>query len=857
MPFSRRLPLPRTFAMLALLLSAAPAFAQLQAGNQWPAPKLSSIFPLGGKAGTTVEVGVTGVDLDQPEALWFSHPGIKGAPSEPPSAADKEPEPKKTDPPAKGGGKKGMKKDSSPNTKISVTIDKDVPPGLYDVRLVNGKGISNPRVFVVGAGNDIAEKEPNNDVEQAQKVELGTTVNGVVSAPTDVDYFQVAAKKGQRVLLHVAGASIDSRITPELRVFDASNRQLGYVRALPYEDALLDFTAPADGDYLLRLNQFTYTAGTADFFYRLNVFAGPWIDAVFPPVMEAGKTTTVTLYGRGLPGGQPDPSAIQDGKVLDKLSLAVNAPAESGKLDVLGNIAPYQGTLSGFEYRLGGSNPKFVAFAQAPVAIENDDNDTAEKAQRVQVPGEIAGRIDKIRDRDWFAFEAKKGDVFVIDALSQRLGAPTDLYYKLMNVAKKQEITLQDDSAEILNPRGYFTAHRDPQSFRFAVPEDGTYQLLVGSHSADAVAGPAHVYRIRIAPEKPDFQLVVLPAEDYRADSCNIGRGGVASFLVIVHRLEGFKGDIALSVEGLPPGVACPPQVLSTTTKQGHLAIMAGDDAPEKWQGVVKLVGSSTVAGQKVVREARPASVTWGSANPQNNAPTVTRHDRALVLAIRNKAPLSVTPAKDKVAVLVGSKVEIPYKLKRIDPEFKGNFQVQTVQGELPAGIAVTNLTFAPGKDEQTMTVTTQATLVPGTYSLVLRGFGPIAPPKGKNVNTILPTAPVTIVAIPKQVATLTIDNPNPALKAGGEVTLNVKVARQFDYAGEFKVQLLPENAKGVTAEELTIGPGQNEGKIVLKLPEGGEPGPRPNLTLRAVATLEGLAINHDLKINVNAESKK
>ncbi len=856
MPLSRRFVLVPLVGSIVLLTSASAALAQLNAGNQWPNPKLTSIFPAGGKVGTTVEVGFTGVDLEQPEALWFSHPGIKGTPIVPPTP---EPDPKKVDPKKVDPKKPDPKKDPPPITKISVAIDKSVPTGLYDVRLVNGKGISNPRVFVVGELNEVLEKEPNNDVEQAQKIEMGTTINGVVSAPTDVDYFQLAAKKGQRILLHIAGASIDSRVSPELRVFDMSNRQLGYARAMPNEDTLLDFTAPADGDYLVRINQFTYTAGTAEFYYRLNAWPGPWIETVFPPVVEPGKASQIAVYGRGLPGGQPDPKAVHDGKVLEKLMVTVNAPGDVNKLDVLGFIPPHQGMLNGFQYRLGASNAKFIGFAQAPVIVENDDNDTPEKAQAIKLPCEIVGRVDKKRDRDWFAFDAKKGEVYIIDAACQRLGAPADLYYKLTNVAKKQELTLQDDNAETLHQRGYYTANRDPLPFRFVVPEDGKYHLQVGSHSADIVAGPAHVYRVRVAPEKPDFQLIVLAAEDYRADSCTIGRGGVNYFNVLANRLDGFKGDIALTIEGLPAGVACPPQSMNGATKQSLLAFAAADTAPEKFEGVIKVIGTATIAGQKVVREARPASVTWGAPNPQNNTPTVTRHDRSLVLAIRNKAPLSVTPAKDRVVVIVGDKIDIPYKLSRLDPEFKGNFQVQPQPGDLPAGMTVSNLAFAPGKDEQKLTVTTIATLIPGTYNVVLRGFAPIAPPKGKNVNTILPTAPVTIVAVPKQVAALTVDNGNPPLKLGGEATIALKVARQFDYAGEFKVQLMPENANGVTAQELTIGPGQNDAKIMLKIAGDAKPGARPNLTLRAVAVVEGLSINHDLKINVNVteEPKK
>jgi len=53
-----------------------------------------------------------------------------------------------------------------------VTIAPDTPLGLHDVRLVNKWGISNPRAFAVGDLPEVLEKEPNNDVNQAQRVEL-------------------------------------------------------------------------------------------------------------------------------------------------------------------------------------------------------------------------------------------------------------------------------------------------------------------------------------------------------------------------------------------------------------------------------------------------------------------------------------------------------------------------------------------------------------------------------------------------------------------------------------------------------------------------------------------------------------
>src|SRR5207248_1635303 len=96
--------------------------------------------------------------------------------------------------------------------------------------------------------------------------------------------------------------------------------------------------------------------------------------------------------------------------------------------------------------------------------------------------------------------------------------------------------------------------------------------------------------------------------------------------------------------------------------------------------------------------------------------------------------------------------------------------------------------------------------------------------------------------------------NPNPTVKLGTHVELLVKVNRQFDYEGEFKVHLeLPKGTQGVMADPVVIPAGQNEAKLVLHVPTAAAPGNRPNLIVRAVATVRGnVALNHDARINVN-----
>ena len=835
------------FAVVLVAVAAPHVHAQIVNGHQWPNPRLTYVAPAGGKIGTTVEVTFAGTDVDEPESLLFSHPGIKGTPIIP--------EMPKPDPKAKPDPKKVMT--PPPVTKFSVTIGKDVPLGFYDVRFVNKKGISNPRRFVVGDLTEVAEKEPNNDVEQAQKVEVGTTVNGTIAAGTDVDYFRFLGKKGQRIIITCLTASIDSRLDPEISVRNPQEVEIGYYRPVPQQDGLVDVTLPADGDYLIRLNKFTYTIASAEYFYRLSIATVPHIDAVFPPMIEPGKASQITLYGRNLPGGKPDPAAVINGQVLDKLTVSVTAPNTGlDQLNYSGIVSPISAGVDGFEYRLtgptGASNPMMMTFAKAPVILENDDNDTPDKAQVVPVPCEIAGRIDKKRDRDWYVFDAKKGDVLMIEVFSHRLGAPTDMYFVLKNLAAKQDITLQDDNPESPSLRFFTASNRDPAPYRFVVPADGKYHLMLASHTGDNDAGPHHIYRVRISPEKPDFRLIVMPPDETRPDTCTLWQGGTHHYTVYANRIDGFKGDITLSMEGLPAGVTCMPQTIAGAMKMTQLVVSAADNAAP-FAGAVRVVGTAIVGGQKIVHPARPASITWG-VPIQQNIVTITRLDRELVLAVRDKAPGKLTADKDKAVVSLGDKVEITLKLTRAYPDFKGNFQVTPVPGELPAGMTFANLTFTPGKDDVKAVLNVAGNVLPGTYNIAFRGFATISPnPKAKPVNTLLISTPVQLTVLPKQVATLSVDNVNPTVKAGAETTILVKVARQFDYNDGFKVELiLPPNIKGVSADNITIAPGANDAKLTLRVPQGTPPANLQNLTLRATAVVNGnVTLTHETKFNL------
>ena len=122
--------------------------------------------------------------------------------------------------------------------------------------------------------------------------------------------------------------------------------------------------------------------------------------------------------------------------------------------------------------------------------LDNGNNDTPETAQEVAVPCEIAGHIEKPRDRDWYTFTAKKGERLQHRGPQRPPGAPTYMYFMLKN--DKSDLKESDDNQDILS-RKFYARSEDPQPYRFVAPADGKYQLMVSSRLADTLAEPRHL----------------------------------------------------------------------------------------------------------------------------------------------------------------------------------------------------------------------------------------------------------------------------------------------------------------------------------------------------------------------------
>jgi hypothetical protein len=479
--------------------------------------------------------------------------------------------------------------------------------------------------------------------------------------------------------------------------------------------------------------------------------------------------------------------------------------------------------------------------------------------------------LEKLRDRDWYTFTAKANEAYTIEAFASRLGSPLDLYFELRRIDDKDPKNRSSlgefdemATAEILHPTKFNTRTDDPRT-RFVVPADGKYELLVTSREADMQAGPRHIYRLSIRKEQPDFRLVLVDHDDNDPTGCTLRQGGGQYMHVLCFRNDGFTGDVNVSVEGLPPGVSCPPQTLGPNQKQTALVLSAAPDAAA-WAGEIKVKGTATINGAPVVREARAGCVLW-SVPPQQGIPTLSRLARSICLAVREKGPFGLATDVKEVAVPVGGTVTAKVKLNRLQPEVKVPVQVSAAATALPPNAQPQPQqppqpigTIAADKTDADVRITVPNNVTPGVYNLVFRGTAQVPfnkDPKAaqKPPVAILEAAPPIKLTVYNQVADISVNEPNVKIKPGADKELVVKVDRKFDYKGEFKVSLvLPSGFQGVTAAEATIPANANEAKLVLKCPANAAPASNGDIKVKATATVNNVALNQEAKLAVTIE---
>ncbi len=207
-----------------------------------PAPRLLNLFPAGCQAGTTVEVLVSGENLDEISELIFSDSRITAERIENrdlPGAA----------------------------VRYAITVPEDVAPGLVEAYAIARLGVSSSRVFSIGALPEITQTTVSSSADQAMTIPLDTTINAQMIT-RGIQHYRFPALAGQRLRVDCVSRGIDSKADPVLILTSADGRVLASDRI----GNGLDFVAPQAEEFILKVHEMTYQGGP-EFFYRLTVQA--------------------------------------------------------------------------------------------------------------------------------------------------------------------------------------------------------------------------------------------------------------------------------------------------------------------------------------------------------------------------------------------------------------------------------------------------------------------------------------------------------------------------------------------------------------------------------------------------------
>lgn len=645
----------RSGCLAALLFFLA--FRPGTATAQLPTPRLSAVFPPGGQVGSTVEVAVSGSDLDEVSGLLFSETNLVAQPK------------------LNAAGK-------AETNRFNVAIGPGVRAGVYEVRVLGRNGISNPRAFVVDTLPEIIGPSTNTTQASAAGVPNGGVVNGRGRA-NGVEWFKFPMARGQRLLVECAGVEIDSRMDASMLLHGPDGVEVARAR----HGEVLDYTAPEAGGYFLKLHDGQFRGGD-DFYYRLRMSARPRIDFILPAAGQPGRKSRHQVYGRNLPGGKPSGFQV-NGREIEQVEVEIDFPTTPAV--PLARLPPGAVGLEGFNYRLaspgGESNPFFLGFATAPVTRES-----GERVGEAVVPGDISGQLAGPGPAREFSFQGKKGQAVWVELFSHRLGLPDYPFLLVQRARRSDKGAVEYSDAQEIYPvevnagaPEINTAPGDPVG-KVEIKEDGEYRVQVRDLFGTARPDPRRIFRLMLRAETPDFSLVVTPVPPPPAKpdpktatvaSASLRRGETWPVRVTALRRDGFSGAIDLSVADLPSGLTAGPARIEAGKNSGLILLTAAGDVPSAARPV-RVEGSAMIADKKLVRQARGATVLWNVPDLNNEA-VESRLTQDFVVGCtgQESAPISIAPSERKTWTLGSAdKVKIPFTVTRRG-EFTNDFKLK------------------------------------------------------------------------------------------------------------------------------------------------------------------------------------
>jgi hypothetical protein len=546
----------------------------------------------------------------------------------------------------------------------SIAIAPDVPQGLYEARLLGRLGISSARIFSVGKLTELNQKPGNTNLVNAMPLSVPSVCNAVVSSRA-VDFYSFEAAQGKRYIIQCSARGIDSKLDPVVIVGDANGTDLVAQRT----GDTLDFVAKASGKHTIKIHELTFKGGPG-YFYRLSIEELP-IDAPMP-------------------------------------------------------VYPSTRSVSAFSWPPNGLSP------QSPTTEQEDAT-----FQAISLPADITGRFYPAADVDTYVFDAKQGETWWIEVASERLGRPTDpsLVIQMEKPDKSgwSDVAELNDIASPMKPSSNGYAYDGPPFDggstdilgKLEIKETGRYRLLLSDLFGGTRKDPRNIYRLIVRPAQPDFAVVSwgLHMELRNGDRNALSKplalraGNTVALEVVTVRRDGFDGEIALNVDGLPQGVTAQGLKIPAGKMRGVLLLSATQDAPQGLANAT-ITASAKIGEQTVTHPMQMAQMVWPIPDAWGEIPSPRLVSGIPVSVTTSElAPITIAPTERKVyEAKLGEVLKIPMthtlrsefsgavlQLKTMGSGFEGNPQFDVSIGAANSEATVNLGAIKPPAGEYTI----------------------------------------------------------------------------------------------------------------------------------------------------------
>ena len=529
-------------------------------------PEIHSVFPVAWQTASTVEVEIRGKALEEVYAAWFSTDGIRGlvrkievlVPEEEDSDA------KKTPP--------------LERLFLSVEIDWDARVGLHLLRLVSSGGLSSALSFYICAEPVTEESEAAHHTPgSAQELSFPVVVNGRISGPGEVDYYQFEIGRDQELSFEVIASrrakTSTWNFTPYFVLFDAQGSWFDpeRPRALASSSELThDLTYRCrTGRYLLAIRSLLYN-GMPDYTYPLRIRPTDASVASSNTDQSRAKPERTVLSGMldGMPGLVAAPSAFHWRErdftrkltpdrleVLQSRALQVSegeAVTRSGSPSTPHKESDTVGEREGNPASAGDSILKRV--------VEREPNDDTTRARTITIPALIEGTIERSEDVDSFKFRVSAGQGVAFEIETPEVAPPRFFpRIEIIDAHGREVLTNIHKMMEIAGTGWRVKAIEAKVVYIFEQAGDYTLQL----RDSAFFGSPGCRYRLLIRPQVPHLGEI-----EIMEDRINLFPEQVSKLTLVIdieeNHLPSFAGgvpnllqrsNIAITAEGLPPGV--------------------------------------------------------------------------------------------------------------------------------------------------------------------------------------------------------------------------------------------------------------------------------------------------------------